>query len=202
MYLVVLRHVGSQFPNQGSNHVPCIAGQILSHWTPRKVPLCEFLDELSPSTSSPLSSSQWWSLGGPRLGSCPVWTQVHGRAPKSWPGRLREAVVGRGGLESAWPRQYPAPSWGSDLWPGREFGFTDSVEVVRKKFKLCRKRWRGDYYPVWVSECLFKGERIPPWEYRSSKMSFLKQTRQWGHTVMLLRLSVFSPSRDLVIFPS
>ena len=30
--------VGAQFLDQGSNHVPCIAGLILNHWTTRKPP--------------------------------------------------------------------------------------------------------------------------------------------------------------------
>ena len=43
--LVAPRHVGSQFPDQGSNptrdrtRVPCIGRQILYHWTTREVPV-------------------------------------------------------------------------------------------------------------------------------------------------------------------
>ena len=50
--------------------------------------------------------------------------------------------MGRGGLESAWPRQYPAPSCGSDLWPGREFwshgfcrGCQAEVQALQEKME-------------------------------------------------------------------
>ena len=35
--LAALWHVGSWFPSQGLTHVPCIARQILNHWTTREV---------------------------------------------------------------------------------------------------------------------------------------------------------------------
>ena len=41
--LVALRHVGSQFPDQGSNPHPLRARLIFNHWTARKVPDPPFL---------------------------------------------------------------------------------------------------------------------------------------------------------------
>ena len=36
------RHVGSSFPDQGSNSILCTGSQILTHWTAREVPLERF----------------------------------------------------------------------------------------------------------------------------------------------------------------
>ena len=38
--LVASPYVGSYFPDQGLNPVPCIGRQILTHWTTREVPGC------------------------------------------------------------------------------------------------------------------------------------------------------------------
>ena len=58
--LVVLRHMGSEFPDRDWTYVPCIACQILKHWTTREVPM----------SASPFSSwflHQLWLLLGQGL---------------------------------------------------------------------------------------------------------------------------------------
>lgn len=55
----------------------------------------------SPSTSCPLSNSQGVELGGHGWGAV-LFEPNHGRA-QELAQEAEEAVVGRGGLESAWP---------------------------------------------------------------------------------------------------
>ena len=86
--------------------------------------------------------------------------------------------MGRGGLESAWPRQYPAPSCGSDLWRGREFWSHGFCRGCQAEVQALGKDGEGITISLSVRVFVWRGkERILPWDYKSSKMSFLKQKK-------------------------
>lgn len=86
--------------------------------------------------------------------------------------------MGRGGLESAWPRQYPAPSCGSDLWRGREFWSHGFCRGCQAEVQALGKDGEGITISLSVRVFVWRGkERILPWDYKSSKMSFLKQEK-------------------------
>ena len=59
--LVVPWHVGSQFPNQGFNHITCIGRQILNHWTTREVPPIETSIFMLQKVFS-MGNTQFWVL--------------------------------------------------------------------------------------------------------------------------------------------